>query len=388
MVLMVASAKRKPVLSSQSVKEWRKFIIAIAAHDEAAVIENTVRRMLALDYPSDYFSVHVVADHCSDATAILAQQAGAVVYERRVEPRNGKGAALTWLFEQLWQSRVDADAIIVFDADTVVDKKFLHVMNMRLQRGSRVIQGQHIIANPKQGWFPLLTWAMFLIDNRFQNQGRVNLGWSAKHMGDSICFQIDVLKQIGWGSGLTEDYQLRQKLLLEGIRIDYEPDAKGYGEAPVTWTWAGRQRSRWLRGTHEAGKEYAAILLRKGIRRRNLAMIEGAMQAYLPSFSSVALIAVAGTVFQVAVDSLVGPVFSYWVVLAWFVCVALLLVYPFFGLVLESAPAEAYLVIMTGPVFILWRSWLAFKSRYLIKQVSWIRTAHGGEPAHSKKPTE
>ena len=124
MVLMVASAKRKPVVSSPPVKEWRKFIIAIAAHDEAAVIENTVRRLLALDYPSDSFSVHVVADHCSDATASLAKQAGAVVYERSVEPRSGKGAALTWLFEQLWQSRLDADAIIVFDADTVVDKKF------------------------------------------------------------------------------------------------------------------------------------------------------------------------------------------------------------------------------------------------------------------------
>ena len=229
---------------------------------------------------------------------------------------------------------------------------------------------------------------MFLIDNRFQNQGRVNLGWSAKHMGDSICFQIDVLKQIGWGTGLTEDYQLRQKLLLEGIQIDYEPDAKGYGEAPITWTWAGRQRSRWLRGTHEARKQNAAILLRKGIRQRDLAMIDGALQAYLPSFSTITLVAIAGIVFQVAVNSLVGPIFSNWVLLAWLVCAVLLLGYPFFGLVLERAPKEAYLVILTGPVFILWRSWLAFKSRYLVKQVSWIRTTHGSDPARSKKRTE
>ena len=261
-------------------------------------------------------------------------------------------------------------------------------MNVRLHKGSRVIQGQHIIANPKHGWFPRLTWAMFLIDNRFQIKaasiwdGRLNI-WAI-----SICFQIDVLNRPAGGLGLTKGHQLRQKLLLEGIRIDYEPDAKGYGEAPMTWTWAGRQRSRWLRGTHEAGKEYAAILLRKGIHQRNLAMIEGAMQAYLPSFSSVALIAVAGTVFQVAVDSLVDPVFSYWIVLAWFVCVALLLVYPFFGLMLERAPAKAYLVTLTRPVFILWRSWLAFKSRYLVEPVSWIRTTHGSDLAHSKKPIE
>ena len=97
---------------------------------------------------------------------------------------------------------------------------------------------------------------MFLIDNRFQNLGRSNLGWSAKNMGDSICFRVDVLLQLGWGEGLTEDYHLRHKLLLNGIRIAYEPAAIGYGEAPITWSRARAQRARWLRGTHDTSQQY------------------------------------------------------------------------------------------------------------------------------------
>ena len=131
---------------------------------------------------------------------------------------------------------------------------------------------------------------MFLVDNRFQNYGRDVLGWSAKHMGDSICFRADVLRQAGWGAGLTEDYQLRQRLLLEGIRIAYEPNAIGRGEAALTWAQARAQRARWLRGTHDASQEFAGQLLREGIRRRDGALLDGAVQAHLPSFSTLTMI--------------------------------------------------------------------------------------------------
>ena len=188
-ILAVGAAKKSQAIPDTAFAYKHKFIIAIAAHNEASVIENTVRNLYKLDYPRDRYSVTIVADHCSDETALLARRAGAVVYERDSGTRGGKGAALTWLFDQIWTSNSEVDAVVIFDADTIVDKQFLQAMNARLENGDDVIQGQHIIANPHAGWFPLLAWAMFIIDNRFQNQGRVNLGFSAKHMGDSICFR-------------------------------------------------------------------------------------------------------------------------------------------------------------------------------------------------------
>src|SRR5512143_701417 len=244
LVLAMASTRASPVVARR--ESSTRFASVIPAHDEASVIAATVTRLRSLDYPAELFAIHVVADHCSDETAALARQVGAAVHERNDGPRTGKGAALAWLFGRILDDPYDA--VVVFDSDTRVATDFLRVMDSRLAQGAQVLHGQHVIRNPDDGWFPALTWAMFLIDNRIQNLGRSNLGWSAKNMGDSICFRADILRRLGWGEGLTEDYQLRQRLLLAGIAIRYEPLAKGYGEAPGTWAQARAQRARWLQG--------------------------------------------------------------------------------------------------------------------------------------------
>lgn len=353
-----------------------RFMIIIPAHDEAAVIRTTVSCLLAINYPAHLFSVHVIADHCSDNTADAARQAGASAHERKEGPRTGKGAALSWAFQKILH-REQCDAVVIFDADTRVDSEFLRLMDWRLAQGDRVIQGQHVIRNPESSWFSALTWAMFLIDNRFQNLGRANLGWSAKNMGDSICFQVDVLLQMGWGEGLTEDYHLRHKLLLSNIRIAYEPAAKGYGEAPITWDLARAQRARWLRGTHDSSKQYVKPLFVDGIKKRNLAMLDGAVQARFPSYSTLSLLSLVLLTIHVAINYFVKQIFPPPLIGAWVATVAVLLIYPWVGLALERAPVRAYVAILIGPYFILWRTWLALISRFGRNQVTWIRTEHG-----------
>src|SRR5215207_1624341 len=353
-----------------------RFMIVIPAHDEASVIKATVMRLLAVEYPINLFSIHIISDHCSDTTAEVARQAGAVVHERNEGPRTGYGAALSWLFQRILKKE-HCDAVVIFDADTRVDPEFLSVMNWRLSQGDQVVQGQHIIRNPGQGWFPALTWAMFLIDNRFQNLGRSNLGWSAKNMGDSICFRVDVLLQMGWGEGLTEDYHLRHKLLLNDIRIAYEPAAIGYGEAPITWERARAQRARWLRGTHDSSKQYVKHLIIEGLKQHNLAMLDGAFQARFPSYSTLSLLSLSLLMIQVSINYFIKHIFPLPLVGSWTAIVITLLIYPWVGLALERAPLRAYIAILVGPYFILWRTWLALTSRFGRKQVTWIRTEHG-----------
>jgi 1,2-diacylglycerol 3-beta-glucosyltransferase len=376
-LLLLAFAAIRPPRPPAAVESPRcRFIVAVAAHDEVAVIRASVEQLLALDYPARLYRVHVVADHCSDDTAEMARRAGAVVHERTDGPRTGKGAALQWLLERVLADEW-ADAVAVFDADTRVEPRFLRLMDARFQGGELTIQGQHVISNPERGWFPALAWAMFLIDNRFQNLGRVHLGWSAKHMGDSICLRADIVRRIGWGDGLAEDYELRQRLLLSGIRIGYEPAAIGFGEAPPTWNRARPQRARWGRGALDASHRLARRLLIEGLRRRDGAMLDGALQAYLPSFSTLTLGSVLALAVQLLVNAWRGSTFSGVVVGAWAVVVGLLLLYPLFGLALARAPARAYLAILSGPLFVVWRSWLALTARSGQRPVTWIQTAHG-----------
>ena len=373
-VLAVASIARpsEPELRAPT----HRFLVALAAHDEQAVIAATVEKLLALDYPRELFAVHVVADHCSDATADRARTAGATVHERDSGPRTGKGAALSWLFERILA--LESDAVVVFDADTQVAPDFLAVMDRRLACGEEVIQGRHVIRNSKASWFAALTSAMFIVDNRFQNQGRTNLGLSAKHMGDSICFRSEVLRRVGWGEGLTEDYQLRQKLLLEGFRITYEPGAEGHGEAALSWGQAKKQRERWIRGVQQAQQECKSRLLSDGLRRLDARLLDAALQAYMPVYSTLVLAVGAGLGLLGTLH--LSGVFaaSASLLFAWGGLFAALFLYPMFGLLLEGAPAKAYAAMSLGPVFIAWRTWLSLIARFRGGRITWVRTQHGG----------
>lgn len=389
LVLLALASLRPARRVEPSQVPMNRFLIAIPAHDEQSVVGATVDRLMAMDYPKELFAVHVVADHCTDQTAAFARQSGATVHERREGPSGSKGAALAWLLGRVLP-RGAFDAVVVFDADTQAAPAFLRLMDARLALGAQVVQGQHVIRNARAGGFASLVEAMFLIDNRFQNLGRANLGLSAKHMGDSICFRAAVLREIAWAEGLTDDYQLRQRLLLAGLRIAYEPGAIGSGEAPANFAQARAQRARWLRGTRDAGRLFRRRLLVEGIRHRDSAMIDGAVQSYFPSYSTLTTLAVSAMSLLLGVGRSAGPVFPAGLVGAWATIAAVLLLYPFFGLALAGAPARAYRAILSGPFYVGWRTWLALAARLGRTPVAWIRTPHGQEravePAHGAPP--
>lgn len=344
--------------------------VAIPAHNEAQVIFQTIQSIRNAKYPDELLDIYVVADHCTDNTAEVARQAGSICFERNDGERGGKGEALAWLFQCIFKTGIKYGGMVVFDADTYVDPNFFKMMTPHLEAGTQVIQGNHIIRNPRTGWFPALTWAMFLIDNRCQNLGRSNLGFSAKNMGDSICFNSNILQWMGWGVGLAEDYAFRQQLLFKGIRIRYEPKAIGYGDAAADWQEARAQRARWLRGAHESSSKYARELLVQGIKNRDMAMLDGALQAYLPSYSTIALLT---GIFTILAWVMSGWLWD-WLPLAWTLTFLLIMIYPLLALAFERAPLRAFLVILTGPVFILWRTWLVIDARYIHRDVKWVRT--------------
>jgi cellulose synthase/poly-beta-1,6-N-acetylglucosamine synthase-like glycosyltransferase len=173
---------------------------------------------------------------------------------------------------------------------------------------------------------------------------------------------------------LTEDYDLRLRLLLHGIRIAYEPAAVGYGEAPTTWATARRQRERWLAGTYHSSRRLLGHLLRQAIHCRDLILLDGVAQMVFPSYSTLTVLSVAVLLVQLAVNRIWGPLVSAALLWAWVSFIVALVLYPFLGLALERAPLRAYLVILTGPAFILWRTWLALVARFGKESTTWVRT--------------
>jgi cellulose synthase/poly-beta-1,6-N-acetylglucosamine synthase-like glycosyltransferase len=191
-------------------------------------------------------------------------------------------------------------------------------------------------------------------------------------MGDSICIQTEILREMGWGSGLTEDYELRLKMLLHGIKIDYEPNAIGYGQAPLNLKDAQAQQLRWARGFADAGKLYRKHLLRSGLQQLDWSKLDGVLRTFLPSYSTMALISIAMTLLHLIFSLNYIPVLVY----AWGSLALLCFIYPLLGLAIIKAPSWSYVAILSGPFFMIWRTWIHIVARIAPHSKTWIRTPH------------
>lgn len=92
---LFASLRNRSVRSAEGTPT---VTIIIAAFNEAACIERTLRNKLSLDYPPEKIEVIVVSDASDDGTdeiiARVAEESGRAVRLLRQEPRAGKTAAL------------------------------------------------------------------------------------------------------------------------------------------------------------------------------------------------------------------------------------------------------------------------------------------------------
>ena len=83
----------------------------------------------------------VVADNCTDATANLARGANARVLERSDSEQRGKGFALRFAFRILLGEGFDA--VLVIDADSVVDSNFLLETVRQFRAGADGVQARY-----------------------------------------------------------------------------------------------------------------------------------------------------------------------------------------------------------------------------------------------------
>ena len=159
-ICSLVKLKEKPLL----IDKKHKFMAIIPAHNEEAVVGNLVESLKNQDYPKDLYDIYVIADNCTDNTAQVAREKGAIVYERFDSEKKTKGYALQWFLQQKIQENAPYDAFFVFDADNIVDKGFIKAMNKKLCQGEDVVQGYRDIKNPTDSWvtagYAIFYWTM------------------------------------------------------------------------------------------------------------------------------------------------------------------------------------------------------------------------------------
>ncbi|MCO6452371.1 MAG: glycosyltransferase family 2 protein [Caldilineales bacterium] len=351
-----------------------RFAIAIPAHNEEQVISSTVTSLKSMQYPSSLYDIHVVADHCKDATAEIAASSGAIIHVRNHGQRGRKGYALTWLISLLLEYPVQYDAIVVFDADSSIDPDYLKVVTQKLADGAMVVQGQHVILNPDDSLFTAFADLDMRLNNLIRNQAKENLGLSARLMGDGMCFHREILLRHPWvgDNSLTEDREYGISLTCKGIRIHYAAEAMSYGQAAGVRYDASNQRQRWYGGAYQLQRRYFVSLLKTFWHKRDLSALDRWLELYMPPFSVLTLLATSmvGIVGVLRVLKKVDKVFFAYN-LTLFILTGL---FPLFVLLIERVPLRRYLVLVFGPFYALWRLRISLLVRIKGEQIDWVRT--------------
>lgn len=345
-----------------------RFIFMIPAHNEERLLPGLLENLRRLDYPQDLSAVHVVADNCTDRTAELARRGGAIVHERTDSERRGKGYALEWLLQRIWESNEPHDALVILDADSIVSANFLRVMDARLARGERVVQAYYAVRDPEQSWNAGLRYVALAAIHYLRPQGRMVLGGSVGLKGNGMMFAADVMRKYRWTASLTEDIEYHMTLILNGERVTFAPDAFVWAEMPGTLAASQTQNDRWERGRMQMVQHYVPRLLRESFRRRSFLLFDSAVEQLIPPFSIVAAISVVYLAAAAALRSVIGVRLGIGIV-------AGQVIYVLAGLVLARAPKKVYQALFFAPVFVVWKIWLYLRILMRRERRDWIRTA-------------
>ena len=237
---------------SFEAKKLCRYAVLIAARNESAVIGQLIDSIQGQDYPRELLDIYVVADNCTDDTAKIAEARGAAVYERQNKELVGKGYALHFLLGKIKEEHggTPYDGYFVFDADNLLDPRYVTEMNKVFSSGNKAVTGYRNTKNYGDNWVTAGYGLWFLRESEYLNRPRDFLNTSCAVSGTGFLFADELLEKVGgWNYFLlTEDLEFTADMVSRGEKIAYCGTAVLYDEQPRSFKQSIVQRSRWVKG--------------------------------------------------------------------------------------------------------------------------------------------
>lgn len=347
------------------------FDMVVPAHDEESGIADTVRSLLAVDYPERLRRVLVVADNCQDATAACARTAGATVLERQDPVRRGKGYALAHGFAESLAGRF-ADAVVVVDADTTVSPNLLRAFAARLEAGALAVQSDNAVRNPTASWRTCLMAVAFATIHAQRCLARDRLGVSTGLRGNGMCFATRLLREVPWQAfSIVEDLEYGIRLGLAGHRVRFAAEAQVRSEMVSDPAAASSQRRRWEGGRFRLARAEGLPLLGRGVLRRDPVLLDLGMDLLVPPLAYLAGAAAAGGAISTLAAELLGRrMDGTWIFAA---SLGALAVYAARGWWLSGTGLRGLAALVHVPRYFLWKVQLLRHSEGHERD-GWVRT--------------
>src|SRR2546430_14835634 len=366
--------------------------VHVAAYNEKRVIERLLTALDQLDYPS--YEVVVVDDSNDESVEILQRWLGRPKFKllHRTSRQGFKGGALR---EALKVMDPRTEYVVVFDADSMpfpdsIDRFLPYFYDRggadgaprRREEIAAVQSYQWHVLNKSESWLTEAVRAeyagSYMAGRPFQDAvGALKMVAATAYM-----IRADILRRVGWGTSLTEDWELTLKLYARGYKVAYTPWAETPAECVATFSRLARQRMRWAEGhTHNVRKWFWPIMVSPYV-----SPIEKLEFAFDATYYLQAALLVVGSVSWLISDVVFRTHVPGWTaVLGWSLLFSNIFALPLMnlgGLILEEAPWRDLQGVLGALVLsfalVPFQGWAALKGLIKKEEGPWFRTPKTG----------
>ena len=346
--------------------------VVVPAHNEAQLIARCLDSLRRQSYPSERYDIVVVADNCSDDTAARAQACGATVLTHD-DAAGGKGRALRWATDRILGERPGVQAIVVVDADSVVENDMLSALVTKFEDGADAVQGEYLGLNEDGSARSELRAAAFLLYHRVRLGGRASLGLPCHLVGNGMLFSRRLLETHPWDAFTnTEDLEYSIDLRLAGVRPVYASQARLCAPVSGRGRAAQVQKMRWEGGRFHIVRTRLPKLLTAVFVRQRWSLADAALDLAVPPLGLLALASGLGAASgAIAVSVGTAP---FWALAPWLVAVTGIPMFVVVGLLAGRAPRTMWRALLVAPVLVL--SELGTRLRLVggLRETTWERT--------------
>jgi cellulose synthase/poly-beta-1,6-N-acetylglucosamine synthase-like glycosyltransferase len=337
--------------------------VVIPAHNESDNIAQTIKSLLECDAPHGQYQIYVIADNCTDDTAEKARQAGAEVLERQNEALRGKGYALDFAFKYLLE-HTDIDALMVVDADTVVESNFIQVCEQMFMQGADGVQCRYTVNNPQASRRTRLLNVALLAFNVLRPRGRAFWNLSVGISGNGFGLSRKTLENVPYtASSIVEDLEYHIVLVKRYLKIQFIDNTTVRADMPVAQKGTNTQRARWEGGRLRMMREHIPSLYQAAVSGHKR-LIEPLLDLLLlPLAIHVLLLSLL-----LLIPFLPTQIYA-------LLALCIVFGHVFAALWIGHGTRDDVLVLLTAPFYILWKlTVLPLTLKTATKNATWIRT--------------
>lgn len=226
-----------------TANKQHKFAILFPAYKEDRVILPVVESFLQQHYPQELYKVIVISDHMQETTNERLAQLPITLLKANYE-NSSKAKALNFAMDHFGRDKFDA--VVILDADNIVDTNFLLEINKVFDAGVQAIQA-HRTAKNRNTDIAVLDGLSEEVNNSIFRRGHVRLGISSALIGSGMIFNYqwfhDNVKHL---VTTGEDKELEVLLLKQRIFIEFLDEVYVYDEKTQGEKGFYNQRRRWL----------------------------------------------------------------------------------------------------------------------------------------------